>query len=177
MVWHHSLPLMNSFNKTEAAVFSCRLCLLRAFPFISLLWMRNFFYLDVDLLLYNLTSELRLTLTYVLIYKYHIFQCVIERNVHPRQVMSTEALKNLDCAFSFGKQTREAIQIDWLKLGSRYSTHAGRIVMSSGRIGKVKRVTLQIVSMWRHITLYSKLITWGIIIQNVVFYNVNPTSF
>ena len=28
---------MNSFNKTEAAVFSCRLCFLRAFPFISLL--------------------------------------------------------------------------------------------------------------------------------------------
>jgi len=25
---------MNSFNKTEAAVFSCRLCFLRAFPFI-----------------------------------------------------------------------------------------------------------------------------------------------
>jgi len=35
VVWHHSLPLMNSFNKTEAAVFSCRLCFLRAFPFIS----------------------------------------------------------------------------------------------------------------------------------------------
>ena len=30
------LPLMNSFNKTEAAVYSCRLCFLRAFPFISL---------------------------------------------------------------------------------------------------------------------------------------------
>jgi len=26
---------MNSFNKTEAAVFSCRLCFLRAFLFIS----------------------------------------------------------------------------------------------------------------------------------------------
>ena len=36
MVWHHSLLLMNSFNKTEAAVFSCRLCFLGAFPFISL---------------------------------------------------------------------------------------------------------------------------------------------
>jgi len=35
VVWHHSLPLMNSFNKTEAAVFSCRLCFLWAFPFIS----------------------------------------------------------------------------------------------------------------------------------------------
>ena len=33
----HSLLLMNSFNKTEAAVFTCRLCFLRAFPFISLL--------------------------------------------------------------------------------------------------------------------------------------------
>jgi len=35
VVWHHSLPLVNSFNKTEAAVFPCRLCFLRAFPFIS----------------------------------------------------------------------------------------------------------------------------------------------
>jgi len=42
-VWHQSLPLMNSFNKTGAAVFSCRLCFLRDFPFISLinlLWSR-----------------------------------------------------------------------------------------------------------------------------------------
>jgi len=37
VVWHHSLLLMNGFNKTEAAVFSYRLCFLRAFPFISLL--------------------------------------------------------------------------------------------------------------------------------------------
>ena len=37
VVRHHSLLLMNSFNKTEAAVFSCRLCFLRAFPFISLI--------------------------------------------------------------------------------------------------------------------------------------------
>jgi len=26
VVWHPSLPLINSFNKTEAAFFSCRLC-------------------------------------------------------------------------------------------------------------------------------------------------------
>jgi len=31
---NHSLLLMNSFNKTEAVVFSCRLCFLRAFHFI-----------------------------------------------------------------------------------------------------------------------------------------------
>ena len=37
VVWHHLLLLMNSFNKTEAAVFSCSLCFLRAFPFISLI--------------------------------------------------------------------------------------------------------------------------------------------
>jgi len=37
VVWHHSLLLMNSFNKTEAAVFSCRLCFRRAFSFISLI--------------------------------------------------------------------------------------------------------------------------------------------
>jgi len=38
-ILHHyiTLLLMNSFNKTEAAVFSCRLCFLRAFPFISLI--------------------------------------------------------------------------------------------------------------------------------------------
>ena len=41
VVWHHSLLLMNSFNKTEAAVFSCRLCFLRAFPFISFLNIRS----------------------------------------------------------------------------------------------------------------------------------------
>ena len=33
----HSLLLMNSFNKTEAAVFSCRLCFLKPFFFISLI--------------------------------------------------------------------------------------------------------------------------------------------
>ena len=33
VVWHHSLLLMNSFIKTEAAVFSCRLCFLMAFSF------------------------------------------------------------------------------------------------------------------------------------------------
>ena len=38
VVLHHSLLLMNSFNKTEAAVFSCRLCFLRAFLFISLIF-------------------------------------------------------------------------------------------------------------------------------------------
>ena len=38
VVWHHSLLLVNSYNKTEVAVFSCRLCFLRAFPFISLMY-------------------------------------------------------------------------------------------------------------------------------------------
>jgi len=37
VVWHHLLLLMNCFNKTEAVVFSCRLCFLRAFPFVSLI--------------------------------------------------------------------------------------------------------------------------------------------
>jgi len=36
VVWHHSLLLMNSFNKTEDAVFSCRLCLLWAFLSLGL---------------------------------------------------------------------------------------------------------------------------------------------
>ena len=37
VVWHRSLLLMNGFNKTEYDVFSCRLCFLRAYPFISLM--------------------------------------------------------------------------------------------------------------------------------------------
>jgi len=37
VVWHISLPLMNSFNKTEAAVVPWMLCFLRAFPFIRLI--------------------------------------------------------------------------------------------------------------------------------------------
>ena len=37
VVRHHSFLLMNSINKTEAAVFACRLCSLRAFHFISLI--------------------------------------------------------------------------------------------------------------------------------------------
>jgi len=50
LVMHAPFPKhtqhMNSFNKTEAAVFSCRLCFLRAFPFISLtihfvIWKRS----------------------------------------------------------------------------------------------------------------------------------------
>jgi len=38
VVWHHSLLLMNSFNKTEAAAFSCRLCFLGDFPFNRLIF-------------------------------------------------------------------------------------------------------------------------------------------
>ena len=37
VVWHYSFLLMNSFNKTESAVFSCRLCFLGVFPFINLI--------------------------------------------------------------------------------------------------------------------------------------------
>ena len=37
VVWHLSLPLINSFNKTKAAVFPCRLCFLGAFTFLSLI--------------------------------------------------------------------------------------------------------------------------------------------
>ena len=35
VVWQLSLPMMNNFNKTEAAIFPCRLCFQRASPFIS----------------------------------------------------------------------------------------------------------------------------------------------
>jgi len=53
LIWIH--VHWYSFNKTEAAVFSCRLCFLRAFPFISLICIKlvinnaflttNFFYI------------------------------------------------------------------------------------------------------------------------------------
>jgi len=36
-VRHLSLPLMNSFNKTEGTIFPCWLCFLRAFLFLSLI--------------------------------------------------------------------------------------------------------------------------------------------
>ena len=38
VMWHHSLPLINSFNITETVIFTCRLCFLVAFPFISLIY-------------------------------------------------------------------------------------------------------------------------------------------
>ena len=43
VVWHLSLPLMNTFNKTEAAVFSFRPCFLRAFLFFSFLISNNYY--------------------------------------------------------------------------------------------------------------------------------------
>ena len=57
VVWHHSLLVMNGFNKTDAAVFSCRLCFLGVFPIISLL-LRLFDYmclLTISLLLKLIT--------------------------------------------------------------------------------------------------------------------------
>jgi len=42
VVLHHSFPLMDIFNKTEAAVFSCMLCFLRVIPFISLIYFTLF---------------------------------------------------------------------------------------------------------------------------------------
>jgi len=36
VVWHLLLPLMNSFNKTDAAIFMYRLRFHGAFPFLSL---------------------------------------------------------------------------------------------------------------------------------------------
>ena len=40
VVWHHSLLLINSFNKTDAAVFSCRLCFLRDIPLDLIHWIK-----------------------------------------------------------------------------------------------------------------------------------------
>jgi len=35
VVWHLSLPRMKSFNNTQAAVFPCMLCFIKAFAFLS----------------------------------------------------------------------------------------------------------------------------------------------
>jgi len=37
VVWHISLPLINSFNKTDAAIFPYRLWFLKGFFFVSLI--------------------------------------------------------------------------------------------------------------------------------------------
>jgi len=42
VVWHLSLPMMNSFNKTEAAIFPCRICFLRAFISLIIPVMNHF---------------------------------------------------------------------------------------------------------------------------------------
>ena len=42
VIEHHLLLFMNGFNTTEAAVFSCNLCFLRAFTFISLIIYKTF---------------------------------------------------------------------------------------------------------------------------------------
>jgi len=45
MVWHPSLPLINSLNNPEAAIFPCKLCFLRTFPFFILITTRSFYYI------------------------------------------------------------------------------------------------------------------------------------
>ena len=57
VVWHHSLLLMNGFNKTDAAVFSCRICFLRAFLFISLILQIPWFTLPSCLFQFPVISE------------------------------------------------------------------------------------------------------------------------
>jgi len=73
VVWHHSKLLMNSFNKTEAAVFSCRLCFLRAFPFICLNPTRA-----VDLVIFkkmNIFQIIKVArLTYIFVFAYIYFK-------------------------------------------------------------------------------------------------------
>jgi len=59
VVWRHSLLLMNSFNKTEAAVLSCRLCFLRAFPFISFPF---YACIHIEVIPFNINSEFFCTL-------------------------------------------------------------------------------------------------------------------
>jgi len=60
---------MNSFNKTEAAVFSCMLCFLRAFHFIGLILLSWCFF---GLLAYNISSLWRIY------YKHELLMCQIQ---------------------------------------------------------------------------------------------------
>jgi len=41
MEYQFLFPLMNSFNKTAAAIFPCRLCFLSAFPFLRWIYFRK----------------------------------------------------------------------------------------------------------------------------------------
>jgi len=43
VVWHHSLPLINSCNKTEAAVFPCGLWFRRPFFLSLILYVKNMY--------------------------------------------------------------------------------------------------------------------------------------
>ena len=59
VVWHHSLLLMNGFNKTEAAVFSCRLCFLGAFPFINLIMISMIFRISYVFIIFSVFQTLK----------------------------------------------------------------------------------------------------------------------
>ena len=62
MVWHLSSPLMNSFNKTEAADFSFRQCFLRAS--LSSVLYRNNVYAVVDPFVIDMLTVLSYGLEY-----------------------------------------------------------------------------------------------------------------
>jgi len=69
VVWHHSLLLMNSFDKPEADVFSCRLCFLRAFPFISLIKYQIFLFVLVTFQKLLNMYRVHIIINIILLYK------------------------------------------------------------------------------------------------------------
>jgi len=72
------ITTMNSFNKTEAAVFSCRLCFLRAFPFISLNYVVNFWHTYYDNFKIILNIKIYIKLIYIYMYMYNMLCIIID---------------------------------------------------------------------------------------------------
>ena len=81
VVWHHSLLLVSSFGKTEAAVFSCGLCFLGAFPFVGLSCKE--FYKIPTPEQYNTYTMLLFILPGVLINDdLHLYGCLVKYKLH-----------------------------------------------------------------------------------------------
>jgi len=99
VVEHHLLPLMNRFNKTEAAVFSCSLCFRRAFPFINLIFFLLFLVHIISLVCIHILSYFAFIFFYlfcihnfVLFYMHILYlffivityvgmQCILEQHI------------------------------------------------------------------------------------------------
>ena len=112
VVWYLSLPLMNILNKTEAAIFHCRLCFLRAFPFIS------FIYYFIIIFIFGVTP-----LYLDVIYTKYVLMCgrchkiaIIEATlfVTPLYVRGQICMKSLDTTWQY------TLRMIFVKIYPRY---------------------------------------------------------